>query len=636
MRYLVFISVLGVGCSGIGVRPVAQPVRLTLGDSTPSVGRVSPRTEQVLRRYDLAHLHPKELDTLCERLLAEAQKEPLPELLAALAEVAFLLAERERTAESYTRAAGYAYHYLFRTTREPGEDYDPQFRVVCELYNASLACLLLCRRDAQGFLPLHDDRLAVHFHGFDYRPDEFGPVQLCSAYRVVGLANRHRSYGLGVPLIGTRDPAAASPEHGFHPVGLSFAATAFLHFEGDLQAVKDPQARRLEIVNPLTTTRLRVRHRTVPLETDLTTPLAYCLGQTDLERLGLLAFLRPEALGNKVGLHALQPYRPGKIPLVFVHGLLSSPATWAPMYNDLLADPVLRERYQFWVYFYPTGNPYLVTAAQLRGELQSVRQRLDPEGTDPALNEMVFVGHSMGGLITRLLTTDSGDDFWRIVSADPLDALQLSPGSRSALRNTFYFERQPFITRAVFIGTPHRGSRLSPSPLGRLATRLAGVPQQLLATMQDLIDDNTSIREALRRDILPTSVDLLAPEAPALQVLAHRPRPAGVRYHSIIGISSRDTLLIGRLFGGGYRRPSDGVVPLNSARLEDVNSELIVPADHFTVHQHPLTILEVRRILLEHLRETEERVRPIRRVRQAEATPLQMRQAGATPLHTNP
>jgi hypothetical protein len=49
---------------------------------------------------------------------------------------------------------------------------------------------------------------------------------------------------------------------------------------------------------------------------------------------------------------------------------------------------------------------------------------------------------------------------------------------------------------------------------------------------------------------------------------------------------------------------------------------LIVPADHFTVHQHPLSVLEVRRILLEHLRETEERIRPIRRVQQPEATPV--------------
>jgi pimeloyl-ACP methyl ester carboxylesterase len=550
---------------------------------------------------------------VAEKLLLELKREPLPELLAALVEVEFLRAQRQRTAADYARTAGYAYHYLFRAVREPGEDYDPQFRIVCELYNASVAGWLLARQGSDGFIPLRDPVVPVAYRGFDYRPDEFGPVRLCRSFRVVGLPNQHRTYGLGVPLIGTRDPASACPEHGFHPVGLSFPATAFLHFAGGIDAVGDAKACHLEVINPLTTARLRVRDRVVPLESDLTTPLAFCLGENNLERLGLIAFLRPDAVEGHTGLHALEPYRPGKIPLVFVHGLLSSPATWAPMYNDLLADPTLRDRYQFWVYFYPTGNPYLASAAQLRAELDAVRKRLDPQGQDPALDEMVFVGHSMGGLITRLLTTDSGDDFWRMVSPDPLDSLRLSPQSRTQLRNTFYFQRQSYITRAIFLGTPHRGSRLSPSSLGRMAARLAGVPQRVLATMQDLLDDNPEVSERVRQQILPTSVDLLSPEAPALQVLSHRTRPDGVKYHSIIGVSSRDTLLLGRLFGGGYRRPSDGVVPLNSARLEDANSELIVPADHFTVHQHPLSILEVRRILLDHLRESEDQLRPIRR-----------------------
>jgi pimeloyl-ACP methyl ester carboxylesterase len=615
MRAMFLVLLVGLaGCSGIGVRPVALPVAVGASDSMPGVGRLSPRSQQVLRQHDLLTHSPRHWPDVADKLLREVQHEPSPERMATLAELAYHQAQRVPSADAYARAAGYAYHYLFRSVREPGEDYDPQFRIVCELYNASVAGWLLARQGADGFIPLRDPVVPVAYRGFDYRPDEFGPVRLCRSFRVVGLANQHRTYGLGVPLIGTRDPASACPEHGFHPVGLSFPATAFLHFTGAIEAVGEPSACHLEVVNPLTTPRLRVRQCTVPVESDLTTPLAYCLGENNLERLGLIAFLQPDAVEGNIGLHALQPYRPGKIPLVFVHGLLSSPATWAPMYNDLLSDPVLRERYQFWVYFYPTGNPYLASAAKLRAELDAVRKRLDPHGDDAALNEMVFVGHSMGGLITRLLTTDSGEDFWRMVSADPLDSLRLSPQSRTELRNTFYFQRQPYITRAIFLGTPHRGSRLSPSSLGRLAARLAGVPQRVLASMHDLFDDNPGVSIQIRQQILPTSVDLLSPEAPVLQLLSHRSRPEGVKYHSIIGVSGRDTLLLGRLFGGGYRRPSDGVVPLNSARLEDANSELIVPADHFTVHQHPLSILEVRRILIEHLRESEERLRPIRPV----------------------
>jgi hypothetical protein len=49
--------------------------------------------------------------------------------------------------------------------------------------------------------------------------------------------------------------------------------------------------------------------------------------------------------------------------------------------------------------------------------------------------------------------------------------------------------------------------------------------------------------------------------------------------------------------------PSDGVVSERSARLDGAASELIVPADHTTVQCHPLAVMEVRRILLEHLAE---------------------------------
>lgn len=611
-RFYLLCFVFLIGCNGIGVRPVDRTaLAFTSVDSLPRPGQVSARTLQLLRRYDLDGFYPGDLPQLRERLLAEAKKEPLPGLLFALAEAEFLQAERVQSAEGYARAAGYAYHYLFRSVRDPGEDYDPQFRAGCELYNASVAGWLASREQA-GVIPLRDPGIPLAATGFDYRLDEIGPARLCAAYRVTGLPNLHRTYGLGVPLIGSRDPAIPPPEHGFHPADASFPATAFLHFDGGLDAVADPKTRRLELINPLTTQRLAVRGRLVPLETDLTTPLAFFLGQTDLERIGLIGFVRPDWIGEQGGLHALQPYHKGKIPVVFVHGLLSSPATWAPMYNDLLSDPVIRDRYQFWVYFYPTGKPYLLTAASLRAELSALRDRLDPHHRDPAMNEMVFVGHSMGGLISRLLTIDSGDDFWRIVSPEPLDRLQLKPRSRNELRNTFYFEQQPYITRAIFLGTPHRGSRLSPSFAGRLAARLAGMPKRVMSTVQDIVEDNPNIAEAFRNNGLPNSVDLLAPDAPALQLIAHRPRPASVRYHSVIGVSPRSELLIERLLGGGYRQPSDGVVPYTSAHLQDATSELIVPADHFRVHQHPLSILEVRRILLEHLRETAERIRPIR------------------------
>src|SRR5262249_14242898 len=152
----------------------------------------------------------------------------------------------------------------------------------------------------------------------------------------------------------------------------------------------------------LTLQAIEVHGHSVPLETDLTTPLAHFLSRSDL-RSGVeyVGFLRVDQLLDREGIYMLQPYERGKIPVVLVQGLLTSPLTCATAYTELLADPVLRARYQFWVYFYPTGNPYLATAADLRRSLEQLRDDMDPGHNDAALDQMVFVGHSMGGLVSK-------------------------------------------------------------------------------------------------------------------------------------------------------------------------------------------------------------------------------------------
>jgi pimeloyl-ACP methyl ester carboxylesterase len=642
---------LCAGCSEVYVRRMyTSPLTESWRSSVIDCCELSPRSRQTLRRYDLDHLYPGSLPELCASLHAEALRDPRPELLFALSEVSYLRGRRAEFKESadasvfYYLCAGYAYHYLFdeyppaaegtaaaSRSFPTGEAFDPRFRVACDLYNAGLAKCIVAAQQVGKLdprqrlvLPARDGRrgitLAVVHHGFVYKPEEFGPVELCSDFQVVGLSNQHRTYGLGVPLIGSRAADASHPSHPYYPEKINFPITAFLSFQGSLADLAERRAGQLELFNPLTVQSLVVAgssshpSRSVPLETDLTTPLACYLASTPLAGAGYTGFLKPDWLGKAVGLHSLEPYQPGKIPVIMVHGLLASPMTWAPMFNDLQADPVLRKRFQFWVYFYPTGNPFLATAGELRRDLARMRQALDPEGKDPALDDMVFVGHSMGGLISRLMTIDGGNDFWKTVfPQEPFERVSLQPGTRDELRNTFFFERQRFVTRAIYLATPHHGSNLSPSVAGRLAARLAGLPRDIVAVSQDLAQENPDLAVAIRKHSLPTSVDELAPEAPALQLISHRPRPKEVHYHSVIGVTSRTHLVVERLFGNGYSQPSDGVVPYTSAHLDDVESELVVPADHYRVHHHPLAILEVRRILLEHVREYDKR-QPIQQV----------------------
>ena len=152
------------------------------------------------------------------------------------------------------------------------------------------------------------------------------------------------------------------------------------------------------------------------------------------------------------------------------------------------------------------------------------------------------------------------------------------------------------VKRVIFLGTPHRGSKLSPSFPARLAQRFIRAPKELMDDAQDL----AKLNPALKYRQLPTSVDLLAPDAPALLVLNDRPRPQGVHYHSVIGVAPKCSAVVERWLAGDSDEPGDGVVPAASAHFEGAESELVVPADHFHVHQHPLAVREVRRILLEH------------------------------------
>lgn len=646
------------GCSyGITVRQAEGSQLLSAWKaSITEEDEVSPRTLQTLRRWDIEDKYRKHPTEAYAQLQQTLVKNPDADLLFAMAELSYLVGRQHEKKDDpgacryYYLCAAYAYHYLFpqidncaQTVNLLGHDpaicekscgqgtfesfaYDPRFRVACDLYNTGLA---KCIRAAQKIgrldprqeihMPTPDGggfTLSVVHHGFPWQPDEFGPLLFCGDYDVVGLSNHYRGYGLGVALIGTRTSSSPTWETaeakknssnikargssgGAKPVGrfpheVSFPVSAFFKFEGCLADLGTRRAGKLELYNPLTVQTVSVHGRSVPLETDLTTPLAYFLSRTDLEGVEYAGFLSADKIKDRTGIYMFEPYQPGKIPVVMVHGLLSSPLTWTTMFNDLRADPRLRDRYQFWFYLYPTGNAYLSAAADLRQELARLRTELDPRGLDRALDHGVLVGHSMGGLVSKMLTVDSGDDFWRLVSAKPFNSLKVGADSRDELQSLFFFAPQPNIQRVIFLATPHHGSKLSPSPPAQLAAKFIKLPKKLMKVSVDVARADPQALQSLRDGQIANSVDLLEPGAPALELLAARPKPPNVHYHSIIG----------EAYGQG-ESGSDGVVPYTSAHIAGVDSELVVPASHTVIHNHPRAVLEVWRILMEHLREVD-------------------------------
>jgi hypothetical protein len=93
-----------------------------------------------------------------------------------------------------------------------------------------------------------------------------------------------------------------------------------------------------------------------PLAADFSAPLA-SYGRVNETWIGLLNMVRGERMRGGSGLLMIRPYDPTRIPVIFVHGLLSSTYVWRNVVNSLAADPEIRRHYQFWAFSYSTGNP---------------------------------------------------------------------------------------------------------------------------------------------------------------------------------------------------------------------------------------------------------------------------------------
>jgi pimeloyl-ACP methyl ester carboxylesterase len=292
-----------------------------------------------------------------------------------------------------------------------------------------------------------------------------------------------------------------------------------------------------------------------------------------------------------------QPYEAGKIPVLMVHGVWSSPMTWMEMFNDLRSSPDIRRHYQFWFYLYPTAQPFWLSAAQLRRDLAEVRQVLDPQQREPALDQMVLVGHSMGGLVAQLQTIESGGDYWNLASRVPLEQVRAAGDTKQKLADAFFFHPNPSIRRVVMIATPHHGSQYFSQTTQYLIDKLIRMPVALANTRQQLFRDNQGLAFDGSLLRVETSLDALAPSSPIYPLMLAAWRPPWVRYHSIIGQKP------GSWWLGPQQTGTDGAVTIASARMEGVQSELLVPAEHMTIHCHPAVVMEVRRILNEHLAE---------------------------------
>ncbi|MEM9235400.1 MAG: alpha/beta fold hydrolase, partial [Verrucomicrobiota bacterium] len=326
--------------------------------------------------------------------------------------------------------------------------------------------------------------------------------------------------GIGAPVVGVKSTERIGFERmrKYRPI---MTLTALLRFEGR-DAV-------LQLVDPYQVETVTIAGRRRTLAADFSSGPMYGLSKGRIDRLGFDRLINPSKFSDTTQLNFLQPYDPDRIPVLMVHGLDSTPATWAPKFFALQCDPEIRKHYQFWVFSYPSGFPYPYSASLLRKQLNEVHQEF------PDHKDIVLFGHSMGCLVSRLMITDVGDELWTEILGKPPEETNIPGKSRQLLEESFIFHHDERISRVVFFSGPHRGSVIASKPIVQLANRLVRIPN-FMADVRNAVASTVTVDGAaftLKR--APSSVDTLSPENPFVKAINKFPIESDIPFHSVMG-----------------------------------------------------------------------------------------------------
>ncbi|MBT8778656.1 esterase/lipase family protein [Akkermansia muciniphila] len=411
--------------------------------------------------------------------------------------------------------------------------------------------------------------------------------------------------GMGIPLAGLAPQGVSRPHANvLKDNGNVHTLTAILDFDRVVDG--KPALRTIpRLMNEhIFIGKNKVRH---PLAANFSVPIALFWKLSDADGTELLGAFRPKKAINTMGLYFSEPYDPKKIPVLFTHGLMSGPATFANLTNRLLVDPVIRENYQFWFFGYPSGLAWTIPASRQREALEELMKEYNPRGASKEMNNIVMVGHSMGGLITRFNNSTKPWTLMRGLFELPpetfadmtlenwktgLEPLHCDEHTLEQLQNNFIFSPARGVTRIVYMATPHRGSTFADNWIGRLGQRLIDLPADMLEEVTRIatLSRGMFLLNPLQLKDELTSIRQLSPNSSLVKYMSELRGSPSVPVHSIIGDRGRNDT----------PHSSDGVVKYRSSHLDWSESEKIVPSGH-SVQDDPAAAVELRRILREHL-----------------------------------
>jgi hypothetical protein len=577
-----------------GIEILDQPVVHSHGRKVTLDGKSLPNSARViLKREGLSRLARKDPAAALRQLDKILSEKEQSDVRFAAAALALARGDAGRT-KADTETLGY-----FLTAVEMSEpglaggEYQSRLIVIYNEANAALASLVhgLGLGAGQEFRiegALRSYRVAWKRGGdrTDWAGyyDTLTPVSFLA---VRGFEKNNSRPGVGGALVGYRDGTAERrAREPFMPIsGYAVPVSATVDFRS---------GGRVDLVlhDGLVEEQVTVSGKRYPLAADYTAAVATAVAAAPAGHSGWIGMLRPEKDVDKEGLYLLEPYRDDRIPLILVHGLMSTPHTWDSVINACYGDPVIRKNYQILAFFYPTGFPIAENAATLRARLKAFQKKYDPGRRNPKMREMVMVGHSMGCNLTNFQIRDGGDSLYYKFFDKSIDEIETTQEIKDLMRRNAFFKANPDIDRVVFVCGPHRGSPLSNAWIGRFGAKLIHFPFSAAdAITGNVLSSTTKAGKSMLGESR-SSINNLEENSPILLAILEQPMPHQPTIHSIIGDRGKDE---------PRKDSSDGVVPYWSSRLDGVKSEKMIPASHTTATANPENVQEIRRILRLHV-----------------------------------
>jgi pimeloyl-ACP methyl ester carboxylesterase len=516
---------------------------------------------------------------------------------------------------AWLEAARHAYAYLFFSERSPGERaFENRQTQVRDYYNYAVQQVteaMYARWSSQtnadvalgsdtlviGQWRLHTDMKGFRLPGNASRPTAVTPA---SSLVFEGLRSSYRRDGFGAELVAevlpatVGDPTSVAAENGEKRAEFSempyAPATVLMRFEGQtLQQVLQGHDVMIAPYDPYLQDTIELHGQRIPLAGNFTAPYGLWLARSGFARQSLRSMLGRDDGIDQPHLYLMQPFDPQRRIIVMLHGLASSPEAWVNLANEIMGDEKLRKHYQIWQVYYPTNMPIAWNRQQIQQLIGNALKHFDPSGQTSAASQMVLVGHSMGGVIARLLVSSSGQELWDTLTADRKFEGERGRRLHDLLQSMLQFEPLPQVDRAIFIAAPQRGTSMAGGKLGRLLGRLVRLPVRLLESFGDVLQDLAGNDEQgrPRKAMVPNSIDNLRDSDPFVRAAADLPISARVRYNTII--ASRDPEV-------PLQDSDDGLVPYRSAHMPGAESEKVITSWH-SVQETPQAILEIRRIL---------------------------------------